>query len=165
MFPHGLSMLPSESHPESFWVLNSAGRVLELPHVLAINYRFFYKLEISAFCRDVWPFHREAVLTALDLITQMNFNCWRVLLQRWKANTSPLLCHKRSCACVQSRFSHVRPSATPMDSSPPSSCVHGILQARMLEWIAMPSCRGSSPPWDWTRISYVSCIGWQSLYH
>ena len=154
MFPHSLSMLPSESHPESFWVLNSAGRVL------AINYRFFYKLEISAFCRDVWPFHREAVLTAVDLITQMNFKCWRVLFQRWKANTSPLLCHKRSCACVQS---HVRPSATPMDSSPPGSRVHGILQARMLEWIAMPSCRGSSRPRDWTHISYVSCIGRQGL--
>ena len=34
----------------------------------------------------------------------------------------------------------------PMDCSPPDSSVHGILQARMLEWVAMPSSRGSSPP-------------------
>ena len=33
----------------------------------------------------------------------------------------------------------------PMDCSPPSSFVHGILQARILEWVAVPSSRGSSP--------------------
>ena len=32
----------------------------------------------------------------------------------------------------------------PMDWSLPGSAVHGILQARILEWVAMPSCRGSS---------------------
>ena len=32
----------------------------------------------------------------------------------------------------------------PMDCSPPDSSVHGILQAGMLEWVAMPSFRGSS---------------------
>ena len=32
----------------------------------------------------------------------------------------------------------------PMDCSPPGSSVHGILQARILEWVAMPSSRGSS---------------------
>ena len=32
----------------------------------------------------------------------------------------------------------------PMDYSPPSSSIHGILQARILEWVAMPSSRGSS---------------------
>nr|XP_020763640.1 thymocyte nuclear protein 1 isoform X2 [Odocoileus virginianus texanus] len=34
----------------------------------------------------------------------------------------------------------------PTDCSPPGSSVHGILQARMLEWVAMPSSRGSSQP-------------------
>ena len=32
----------------------------------------------------------------------------------------------------------------PMDYSPPVSSVHGILQARLLEWVPMPSSRGSS---------------------
>ena len=32
----------------------------------------------------------------------------------------------------------------PIDRSPPSSSVHGILQASILEWVAMPSSRGSS---------------------
>ena len=43
----------------------------------------------------------------------------------------------------------------PMDYSPPGSSVHGILQARILEWVAMPSSRGSSQARDWTQ---VSCI-------
>ena len=44
---------------------------------------------------------------------------------------------------------------------PPGSSVHGILQARILEWVAMPSSRGSSWPRDRTC---VSCIGRQILY-
>ena len=47
----------------------------------------------------------------------------------------------------------------PMDCSPPGSSVHGILEARILEWVAMLSYWGSSPPRDQTHISYVSCIG------
>ena len=34
----------------------------------------------------------------------------------------------------------------PMDCSPSDSSVHGILQTRILEWVAMPSSRGSSQP-------------------
>ena len=46
-----------------------------------------------------------------------------------------------------------------MDYSLPGSSVHGILQARILEWVAMPSSRGSSWPRNRTRIScIVSCI-------
>ena len=53
----------------------------------------------------------------------------------------------------------------PMDCSPPSSSVHGTLQARTLEWGAMPSSRGSSPPRDQAHVSCFSCIGSQVLYH
>ena len=44
----------------------------------------------------------------------------------------------------------------PMDCSPPGSSVHGIFLARILEWVAMPSSRGSSRPRDWTHVSYIS---------
>ena len=40
-----------------------------------------------------------------------------------------------------------------MNYSPPGSSVHGILQARIWEWVAMPSSKGSSRPKDWTHIS------------
>ena len=49
----------------------------------------------------------------------------------------------------------------PMYCSPLGSSVHAILQARILEWVAIPSSRGSSQTRDRTLISYVSCIGWQ----
>ena len=51
----------------------------------------------------------------------------------------------------------------PMDCSPPGSLVHGILQTRILEWVAVPSSRGSSWPRDRTHVSYVSCIGVYAL--
>ena len=47
----------------------------------------------------------------------------------------------------------------PMDWRLPCSSVHGILQARILEWIAVPSSR----PRDQIRVSYISCIGRQVL--
>ena len=43
-----------------------------------------------------------------------------------------------------------------MDCSPPGSPVHGISQARILEWVAIPFSRGSSWPRDWTRVSYIA---------
>ena len=52
-----------------------------------------------------------------------------------------------------------------MNGSLPGSSVHGILQERILEWVAMPSSRGSSRPRDWTCVSCVSCTGTQVLYH
>ena len=42
----------------------------------------------------------------------------------------------------------------PMDCSPPGSSVHGILQARILEWDAISFSRGSSWPRNWTQVSY-----------
>ena len=52
--------------------------------------------------------------------------------------------------------SHLTP-CYPMDCNLPGSSVHGILQARILEWVAMPSSRGSFGPRDWTLVSNISC--------
>ena len=41
----------------------------------------------------------------------------------------------------------------PMDCSPLGSSVHGIFQARILEWVAISFSRGSSRPRDWTQVS------------
>ena len=53
----------------------------------------------------------------------------------------------------------------PKDGSPPGSSVHGILQARMLEWVAISSFRGRSWPRDEGGIFCMSCTGRQVLYH
>ena len=62
------------------------------------------------------------------------------------------------CVCV---LSHVQP----MDCSPPSSSVHGIFQARTLEWVAISYSSGYSRRRDRTYISCISWTGRQSLYH
>ena len=49
----------------------------------------------------------------------------------------------------------------PMDGSPPGSSVHGILQARILEWGAIAFSRGSSRPRDRTQVSHIAGILYQ----
>ena len=52
-----------------------------------------------------------------------------------------------------------------MDPGPPGPSVHGILQARTLEWAAIFFFRGPSPPRDRIHVSAVSCTGRRILYH
>ena len=59
------------------------------------------------------------------------------------------------CVVVVESLSHIWLFEMPMDCSLPGSSVQGILQARILEWVAISSSRGSSWPRDWT---WVSCI-------
>ena len=61
------------------------------------------------------------------------------------------------CVCAKS-FQSCLTLCDPMDCCPPCSSVHGISQARILEWAAMPSSRGSSQCRDQTLFSCVSCI-------
>ena len=68
--------------------------------------------------------------------------------------------------CMQAKSLQSCPTlCDPTDYSPPGSSVHGILQARKLEWVPMPSSRVSSHPRDWTCISFDFCIGRQVLSH
>ena len=53
----------------------------------------------------------------------------------------------------------------PVDCSPPGSAVHEALQARIVEWAATSSSRGSSLPRYWTHFSCGSCLGRWILYH
>ena len=63
-------------------------------------------------------------------------------------------------ACVHAKSLQLCPTlCNSVDCSPPDSSVHGSLQARILEWVAMPSSRGSSQPRDQTHVSYVSWVG------
>ena len=64
---------------------------------------------------------------------------------------------RRGHLCLRAQSLQL-PFATPQTVAPPGSSVHGILQARLLEWVAMPSSRGSSRPRDRTCVSCGSCI-------
>ena len=59
--------------------------------------------------------------------------------------------------CVHAQSLQACPTlCDPLDCGPPGSSVHGILQARILEWVAMPSSRGSFQPRKRTHISYIA---------
>ena len=80
---------------------------------------------------------------------------------KWHAETkvicrpSPRLCYKSpSCVCAQSSPT----LCSSMDCSSPGCSVHVVFQARILEWVAISSSRGSSRPRNQTCISCVSCI-------
>ena len=53
-------------------------------------------------------------------------------------------------------LSHVQLFVTPVCCSPPGSSVHGILQARVLEWVAIAFSRGSSRPRNRTQVSHIA---------
>ena len=53
----------------------------------------------------------------------------------------------------------------PIDCRPQGSSVRGISQARVLEWVATSSFRGSSRPWGQTHVSRVPCVGRWIPYH
>ena len=78
-------------------------------------------------------------------------------------DSSPLDCYKRVCVCV---FAQSCPTLyDPIDCSLRDSSVHGILQAKVLEQIAISSSRGSFELRDRTHVSCICCTCWRILYH
>ena len=66
----------------------------------------------------------------------------------------------KSMSCVLAKSLQLCPTlCNPLGCSPPGFSVHGILQARIPEWVAMPTSRGSSRPRDRTCVFFVSYIG------
>ena len=67
----------------------------------------------------------------------------------------------QSCTYMKSSLEKVKVAQScptlwePVDCSPPGSSVHGILQARILEWVAIAFSRGSSQPRDRTQVSRI----------
>ena len=76
-------------------------------------------------------------------------------LQRWSTALHLQLSrsHRTSCCCLVTKLCPTL--CDPMDCSPPSSWVHGISQARIMEWVAISLSRESS----WLRdLTHVSCL-------
>ena len=113
----------------------------------------------SKFCSTCYETITRVYLSISLLITASSFGNRRYRtgcavdrcfhFSSWTAS-SILLC---------SRASVVSNSVRAVDCSPPGSSVRGILQIRILVWVAMPSSRGSSRPRDRTHISGVSGNG------
>ena len=69
-----------------------------------------------------------------------------------KANKQARLLERKSESGVSQSCATL---CNPMDCSPLGCLVHGILQARILEWIAISFSKGSSQPRDWTWFSHI----------
>ena len=72
-------------------------------------------------------------------------------MSSWLFTTVRALCSKLLQSCLT--------LCNPISCSQAASSVHGILQARILKWVIMPSCRGSSWLRNQMHVLYVSCIG------
>ena len=75
------------------------------------------------------------------------FDCYK--MPGWQLTSV----YPQSILCLVAQL-YVRPFGDPMDWSPPGSSVHEILQARILEWVAIPFSSAFSRPKEWT---WVSC--------
>ena len=103
-------------------------------------------------------------------------NWWLLFIAYWFRTKSELWPFRISCP--EFPYKHQLPlilllftlsvmsdSLDPTDYSLPGSVVHGILQAKILEWAAISFPRGSSRPRDRTHVSFISCIGRRVLCH
>ena len=88
----------------------------------------------------ILPLSREARETRKALMTDAHCKVSQQILEK--------------CKCWS--LSRILVFATPRTVAPPGSSIHGILQARTLEWVAMPSSGGSSWPRDRTRVSCIA---------
>ena len=102
---------------------------------------FYHSLYIYkfAFCYKVKPLLLHLSISLYYLFMDSYFIQWFIL-------------HYVQCLVTQSCLT----LCDPKDCSPPGSSVHGIIQARILERVAMSSSRGSSQPRDQTQVSHIA---------
>ena len=77
--------------------------------------------------------------------------------------------NKQTMLCIRSLGVHAKllqlcPTlCNPIDRCPPGSSIHGILQARILDWVTMPSSRAYSQPRDQTHVSWSPALAGESF--
>ena len=96
-------------------------------------------------------FHTEG---GRQVITSRQFN-GKVILNDDKCSDGNTIGYYDNCAKLLQSCPTL---CNPMDRSPPGFSVHGILQARVLAWVAIPSPGDLPKPRDQTCTSYGSCI-------
>ena len=100
----------------------------------------------------MFPNTHANYIYSLYIIIKYSFNI--IFIKYYIFSETAIIGKSLSCCsslvCVLSRFSCVWLVVTLCIVAPPGSSVHGILQARTLEWVAMPSSKGSSQLRDWT---------------
>ena len=106
--------------------------------------------------------HFSRLFQSLLLIPQVSPNITSSEMTPNLAGWHSLSLSSRFCSVLflsesESEVAQLYPTlCDPMDCGPPGSSVHGILQARILEWVAIPFSRESSRPRDWTQVSRIA---------
>ena len=83
-------------------------------------------------------------------------SCSRMSGSRWVITPSWLAGRRSFLTVIQVSLSHIRLFVTPWTVACQAPLSMGILQARILEWVAVPSSRGSSQPRDRTQVSLIA---------
>ena len=127
-------------------------------YLVPLNYALTVKMKNITLCvfyhdrflkKRSHLFHPEKILTPHNVET-VALGLW--IATKWVMN-----------ACT---LSHARLFATSWTIAyPPGSSLHGILQERILGWVAISFSRGSSWPRDQISVPRVPCMGKQILYH
>ena len=102
--------------------------------------------------KQIQPQHRPSKLPLGSLGLPKTHDLRPSSLVPWSLGSYRRCMHAQSCLTF----------CNPTDCRLPGSSVHGILQAKILEWVAMPSFRGSSWPKDGIQDSCVSCMAGRS---
>ena len=97
------------------------------------NISFFHCPQFLTWLFDIQRILKTEILWQAHMVAKLGLNCF--------------LCYSLNQSCPN--------FCDPIDCSPPGSSVHGVLQARILEWVAIPFSRESSQPKCWT---WVSCL-------
>ena len=112
------------------------------------NGEFFRALEMFCILTGVWIIQVNMFAKTHHLRFVQDVVC------KWYLGGTLCVC---VCVCVCVLVAQSCPTlCDPMGCSPPSSSAHGILQARILEWVAISSSRGSSRPRDGTQVSCIA---------
>ena len=136
-----------EGKPADSWTRQAVGETLKNKWGSPGDERGRWRGETSTRLSWMHRWPSKPLKTAWDLIFFSSHSCWPCRG-----------CRQCQCVCVPNRFCHVQFFVTPwIVFEIPGSSVHEIPQARVLEWIAIPSSRGSSRPRDRTHISCLLC--------
>ena len=115
---------------------------------------------IYIFFKMIWFASRQhgwlwlTAITHLQLsVEERNTKGGRV--RSWIMSSPKISCRSPNSCRLSSVAQSCPTLCEPMDCSPPGFSGHGILQARILEWVAISFSRGSFRPKDWTRISLI----------
>ena len=162
----GVGLVRSLQPPDILWIhwrvynfiANTSKWVLFLPSSDAYVRSFLYLLYTLIKLYYTKALSNQALSLAPDWILLLRGP--RILVSSRDSTTTfqkdaPTSLTKKPCPTL----------CDPLGCSPPGSSVRGILQARVLELVAISSSGGSSRPRDGTRLSYVSYISRQVLYH